>query len=142
MSDFYMDRCGNYYRGVWERAYIRKNPEDDDGHQNSLGRYTAEISRNSVFQDSQVQNTNPVPVKDFLFFTPVTADERNTINSYKASALKNGFKFDESSYLFLCNDQTKPCSKPSNVSQKPDWEDDLYKSGDEKKHDGTTTPAN
>lgn len=102
LSDFFMDRCGSFYRGFWERRFVVASKSDDHPYLLSRGR-VAEMMDRGAYSDSSDGNTYAVSPKDFLFFTSVSAPEMEKIGNARKRALgpEGGFRFDEKSFLFL-----------------------------------------
>lgn len=116
MSDYYMDRCGNYYRGAWENNFLIRNKTDDHPYLLSKGRVNHMINR-GTYSDSEDADTYAVPVKEFQFFAPITAEEKKKIEEIRERALKTGgYVFDKKSFLFLKKKNNAPASTPANAA--------------------------
>ncbi len=115
MSDYYMDRCGNYYRGFWEHSFTVANKLDDHPFLLSKGRVNEMIDRGE-YMDSKDSDTYALRPENFLFFGEVRPDEIQEILAIRDRSLKNGFRFDPSTYLFKLDRKKGVTGEPEDDS--------------------------
>ncbi|MGE3758916.1 MAG: hypothetical protein AB7H97_14235 [Pseudobdellovibrionaceae bacterium] len=109
LSDTYMDRCGNYYRGLSEQQYFPTENRMQDMW--SVGRWTFADPK-SEFQGSKVVeviagHTYPTAENQFLFLTPLFEGDMKAINESKENALKYTHTYDAEKMTFEVKDSLK-----------------------------------
>jgi len=104
MSDFFMDRCRNFYRAVWERKYVAFRTKADHEFTTSIGRPTRLVPMGAYSEsedESTVEVSNELK-RHLLFLNAATPAEITEIKAKQRNAQESGaFYFDESSLLFI-----------------------------------------
>lgn len=98
ISDFYQDRCGNFYRGFWDVQFLKTN--DTMGTLFSQGRVLFQNPKSPFENDMYVADTYALNESNFVFLAPVTENEVRIIKREKESALRT-HRFDPETQLFI-----------------------------------------
>lgn len=97
LSDTYADSCGNMYRGFWEVSFLQR--EDNMGTLFSKGRVLYEKPRAEFPKDMYVAQTYAVPVKEFLFLSPLFKDDLKNIEEQRREAEKT-HRYNPTTHLY------------------------------------------
>jgi hypothetical protein len=84
ISDVYRDSCGNFYRGVWDVAFLKAN--DNMGVLFSKGRTLYQKPEAGDALDMYVGGTYAVGVEEFLFLSPILDTDLGLETSLEQSA--------------------------------------------------------
>jgi len=84
LSDTYVDKCGNYFRGFFSVAY---NSDDENmGTLLSKGRTVRQIPGSPFRGDYEAADTYAVSSKDFFFLAPLFKKDEQRIKTYQKKA--------------------------------------------------------
>lgn len=98
LSDTYRDACGNQYRGVVKRVFLRK--QDNMGTLFSPGRSMVPDVKSEIAGEFLIAGTYAVELKSFLRITELLPGDEAKILAEQEQAAKDGFRFDPATFLY------------------------------------------
>lgn len=97
ISDIYTDACGNIYRGIWNRAFLKQ--DDTMGTLFSKGRKMYQKENSKIANDMEDGGTDAQDQSDFLFLTHAFPGDEEIARDLAAKAMET-HTFDPKSHLF------------------------------------------
>jgi len=98
LSDTYRDACGNLYRGVVKRVFLRR--QDNMGTLFSPGRSMVPDVKSEIAGEFLIAGTYPVELKSLLRVTELLPGDEEKIKAEQEQAKREGFHFDSQTFLF------------------------------------------
>lgn len=98
LSDVYTDACGNLYRGVWSKVFLKQDEEMDTLV--ALGKSVYKNPKSEFAQDMKDGPTEGVASTEFLFLTELWNQDQKNIDSSRDLAIQHTHDFDPDTLLF------------------------------------------